>query len=147
MLVFTNLQVTKFDKYKYLGFVLDSKLSLLSHINAAISKLRKALGFLKFVFKYFSREILNSLYKLYIRPHLDNGDVFYHIPNKEDSLHCHGNFLMQKLESVQYSAALAITGAFRGASREKIYCELGWESLYPRRWSRRLVMLYKIMNN
>ena len=54
---------------------------------------------------------------------------------------------MQKLESVQYSAALAITGAWRGTSREKIYHELGWESLYSRRWSRRLFMLYKILNN
>ena len=73
--------------------------------------------------------------------------MIYHIPNKEDSLHCHGNVLMEKVESVQYSAALAKTGAWRGTSREKIYSELGWESLYSRRWSRRLFMLYKIINN
>ena len=54
---------------------------------------------------------------------------------------------MQKLESVQYSAALAITSALRRTSREKIYRELGWESLHSRRWSRRLFMLYKIINN
>ena len=52
-----------------------------------------------------------------------------------------------KVESVQYSAALAITGAWRGTSREKIYSELGWESLYSRRWSKTLFMLYKIINN
>ena len=147
MLYFNNLRVTKLDKHKHLGFVLDSKLSFLSHINAAISKSRKALGILKLLSKYLSRETINSLCKLYIRPHLDYGDVIYHILNKEDSHHCHGNFLMQKLESVQYSAALAITGAWRGTSREKICRELGWESLYSRRWSRRLFMLYKIINN
>ena len=133
MLYFNNLQVTKLDKHTHLGFVLDSKLSFLRHINAAISKSRKALGILKLLSKY--------------RPHLDYGGMIYHIPNKEDGQHCHGNFLMQKLESVQYSAALAITGAWRGTSREKIYRELGWESLYSRRWSRRLFMLYKIINN
>ena len=30
----------------------------------------------------------------------------------------------QKLESVQYNAALAIIGTMRGTSREKIYSEL-----------------------
>ena len=37
--------------------------------------------------------------------------------------------LIQKLESIQYNAALAITGAIRGSSREKPYQELGLESL------------------
>ena len=54
---------------------------------------------------------------------------------------------MEKLESVQYSAALAVTGAWKGTSREKLYEELGWESLSQRRWSRRLVLFYKIVNN
>ena len=55
--------------------------------------------------------------------------------------------LMEKLESVQYSAALAITGAWRGTSREKLYLDLGWESLSLRRWSRRLTLFYKVINN
>ena len=55
--------------------------------------------------------------------------------------------LMEKLESVQYSAALAVTGAWKDTSRQKIYVELGWESLNLRRWSRRLVLFYKIINN
>ena len=87
------------------------------------------------------------LYKLYVRPHLDYGDVIYHLPCKEISSNSRGNILMQKLESVQYSAALAVTGTWKGTSREKLYQELGWESLYLRRWSRRLFMIYKIINN
>eukprot|EP00794_Sanderia_malayensis_P002002 gene2002-2277_t len=54
---------------------------------------------------------------------------------------------MEKIESVQYSAALAVTGAWKGTSRQKIYDELGWESLNLRRWSRRLVLFYKMINN
>ena len=53
---------------------------------------------------------------------------------------------MVKLESVQYSAALAVTGTWRGTSREGLYSELGWESLSARRWSRRLVLFYKFIN-
>ena len=53
---------------------------------------------------------------------------------------------MEQLESAQYSAALAVSGAWRGTSCEKLYDELGWESLNLRRWSRRLVLFYKIFN-
>ena len=55
--------------------------------------------------------------------------------------------LMKKLESVQYSVALAVTGTWRGTSREKLYAELGWEPLSARRWSRRLTLFYKIINS
>ena len=54
---------------------------------------------------------------------------------------------MEKFESVQHSAALAITGTWRGTSPEKLYAELGWESLSSRRWSRRLTLFYKLINN
>ena len=33
------------------------------------------------------------------------------------------------MESVQYNAALAITGASKGTSQEKLYKELGLESI------------------
>ena len=46
-----------------------------------------------------------------------------------------------------YSTARAITGTWKGISREKLYSELGWESLTCRRWSRRLTFFYKIINN
>ena len=55
--------------------------------------------------------------------------------------------LMEKLESDQYSAAVAVTGTWRGTSREKSYTELGWESLSCRRWSRRLTLFCKFINN
>ena len=54
---------------------------------------------------------------------------------------------MDKLESVQYSAARAITGTWKGTSGDKLYAELGWESLSCRRWSRRFTQFYKIINN
>ena len=54
--------------------------------------------------------------------------------------------LANKIESVQYNAALAITGAIRGTCKEKLYQELGFESLKDRRWLRRLCYLYKIVN-
>ena len=128
---------------------MDSKLSFSAHIKAAISKTRKGIGLLKYLSKYLPRHTLNELYKLYVRPHLDYGDVIYHIPSKvcEFSQSIILPSLMEKLESVQYSAALAVTGTWRGTSRDKLYAELGWESLSSRRWSRRLTFFYKIIKN
>ena len=50
------------------------------------------------------------------------------------------------IESVQYNACLAITGAIKKSSRNRLYQELGIESLRDRRWYRRLVFFFKIVN-
>ena len=68
---------------------------------------------------------LLTIYKSFVRPHLNYGDVIYDQPNNSR--------LSDKIESVQYNAALAITGAIRGTSKEKLYQELGLESLKNRR--------------
>ena len=79
-----------------------------------------------------------SIYKSFIRPHLDYADVIYDQPHNET--------FYNKIESVQYNAALSITGAIRGTSREKLYQELGLERLRDRRWYRRLVYFFNIVN-
>ena len=55
--------------------------------------------------------------------------------------------LMEKAERIQYQAGLAITGAWQGSSRSKLYEELGWESLSERRWCRRILQIHKIVSN
>ena len=54
-------------------------------------------------------------------------------------------FSPSKFEKVQYQAALAVTGAWQGSSRVKLYEELGWESLSDRRMSRRVLQIHKII--
>ena len=54
----------------------------------------------------------DCIYKSFIRPHLDYGDIIYDIPGNES--------FSQKIESVQYNAALAITGCFL-VHRERRY--------------------------
>ena len=44
---------------------------------------------------------------------------------------------IRKLESTQYTATLAVIGAWRGTNMNKLYEELGWEYQYRRRWYRR----------
>ena len=71
---------------------------------------------------------LLTVYKCFIRHHLGYGDVIYNQPNLSS--------LTNKVESVQYNVALAIAGAIRGTWKEKLYQELGFESLKDRRWLR-----------
>ena len=149
VLKFNNVPVAKVDEHKHFGMILDSKMSFASHIEAATLKCRRGIGMIKFLSTYLPCKILEQLYKSYVRPHLDYGDVLYHAPHSECEL-SHTPFLtrnMEKLEQSQYSAAIAITGAWKGTSREKYYDELGWESLNLRRWSRHLILFYKILNN
>ena len=54
---------------------------------------------------------------------------------------------MEKVERIQYQAALAVTGTWQGSNRAKLYEELGWESLSGRRWCRRILQICKIKNN
>ena len=68
---------------------------------------------------------------------IDYGDIIYNQPQSES--------FCDKIESVQYKAALAITGAIQGTSRDKLNQELGLESLKSRRWYKRLCCMYKIM--
>ena len=67
-----------------------------------------------------------TIYKAFLRPLIDYGDIIHDQPQKES--------LCEKLKSVQYKAVLAITDAIQGTSRDKIYQELGLESLKSRRW-------------
>ena len=146
---FNNIPVMKVNEHKHLGITLDSKLSFSPHIKAAITKTREGVGLLKYLSKYLPRHTLNELFKLYVRPHLEYGDVNYHMPAKvcEFSGNTFVSSLMEMLESVQYSAALAITGTWRGTSREKLYAELGWESLCSRRWSRPLTPIPQLQQS
>ena len=52
---------------------------------------------------------------------------------------------MQKLESVQYNASLAITGCFRGTFRDKFFSELGLENFVDRRFIEDLLLFTKLL--
>ena len=51
--------------------------------------------------------------------------------------------ICNKIEKLQYIAAVAITRAIRGPSKEKLYRELGFEYLSSRRWLKKLCLFYK----
>ena len=129
-------------EHKHLGMILDAKLTFLSHIKEAIVKARWGIEIIRFLSKYVTHDVLDQIYKLYVRPHLDYGDIIYHKYDPEFKFH-----FTKRFESTQYSAALAVSGAWRGTNTDKIYEELAWEILYYRRWYRRLCHFYKLQRN
>ena len=145
---FNDLLVSSVDEHKHLGLILDKKLTFSSHIKELLYKANKGIGMIKLLSRYIPRPSLDQIYKLHVRSYFDHCDVIYHVPPVDNPYsHEHKqNLLMNRLESMQYSVALAITGAWRGTSRERIYKELGWESLSDRRWYRRLIIFFKIIN-
>ena len=127
--------MTQVNHHKHLRLTLDSKLTFANHINEKLSKARKGVGVIKYLSSCVPVKTLDQIYKMYARPHLYFCDVIYHIPkisNLFDSSFRLLN-LMGQIESVQYQAALAVPGTWRGTSTNKIYEELGWESLSDRR--------------
>ena len=148
-LYFRDKDVNRVNDHTHLGLILDSKLTFAKHINEKVAIARKWIGIIKHLRPYLPLKALDQIYKMHIRPHFDYCDIIYHIPvimhefNSSLTL----NYQMNILEKTQYQAALAISGAWKGTNTDKIYEELGWESLDQRRFFRRLTMFYKIINN
>ena len=147
IIFFNDIPVMNVTQHKHLGLILDVKLSFSGHFKAAISKSRKGTRMLPLLSKYLPRKILIELYKLYVRPHLDYGDIIYHIPHK--NLRLLSTYFIELSDRTAGISPIfgcfGSIGAWRGTSCEKLYDELGWESLNLRQWSRRLV-LFKLLS-
>ena len=135
---FNNNNLTPTNSHKHLGMILDSKLNFKNHLSEKISKASKGIGIIKRLY-FLPRASLVNIYRAFVVSHLDYGDIIY--DNSSNAT------FSQMIESVQYNAASAITGAIHGFSRDKLYKELGFESLHDRRWFRKLCFYYKIRHN
>ena len=100
---------------------LDSNLNFSEHLKTIFQKTNKTIGLLRKLQTLLPRAPLITIYKSFIRLHLDYGDMIYD--------QTFNMSFQQKMETIQYNAALAITDAIRGSSRKKIYQELGVETL------------------
>ena len=84
--------------------------TLLSKINRTIRLLRKRQNFLP-------REVLTTIYKAFVRPHLDYGNVLFD-----------QNFNTPSHEKLEYTMfTFALTGRISCTSKEKLYQELALE--------------------
>ena len=94
-------------------------------INEKINKANKGIEIIRKLHNILPCHDLLTIYRSFVRPDLDYGDVIY--DQEENEL------VISKIERVQYNASLAITGAIRGISQEKLYQELGLKLIRTRK--------------
>ena len=98
--------------------ILDSKLNFKNHLGKKISKANKGIGIIRRIYKSLPRGLtckyLHSFRQATFRLWWYNLRPFFKC------------YIFQMRESVQYNAALVITGAIHGSSRDKLYQDLGF---------------------
>ena len=113
---------------------LDIKLNFSEHLKTILQKTNKTIGLL-----LLPRSPLITIFKSFIRPHLDYGDIIY-----DQTFNIS---FQQKMETIRYNAALTITDAMRGSSMERLYEELGLETLQQQGWYRKYCCFYKMLKS
>ena len=106
---FNNIEVTQSITQKHLGMLLDFQ----GHLKNIYSKVNKTIVLLLKLHNALPRLSLLTIYKSFIRPHLNYVDIIF---DQAYTASFH-----QKIKPVQYNSALAIAGAIRGTSKEKLY--------------------------
>ena len=76
-LVFNNANVIQSIYQKHLGIILGSKLTFENHINMVTTKTNKTIGIIRKLQILLPRTALIKIYKAFVRPHLDYGDILY----------------------------------------------------------------------
>ena len=125
LLNFNSNSIKQVQLQKHLGVYLDGRLDFREHFCNIFKMVNRTISLLRKLQNILPRAPLVTIYKSFKRPHLDYGDILY------DQMF--NNSFHEKLESTRYNATLATTGAIRRSSREKLYQELGFESLQQRR--------------
>ena len=102
-MLFNNKNVSQVNFQTHLGVILDVKLTFEEHLKNVFNKANKTIGLLRKLSNLLPRQALVTIYKAFIRPHLDYGDVLY---DKAFNSSFHA-----KMEFIQYNACLIITVA------------------------------------
>ena len=128
-----NISVKRVPFHKHLGLIVDSKLYFNKHINTVLSNVNKKIALLQNLQYTLLRHLLLTKCKI----SFDYGDVMFNDKVFNESIR-------KKIEPVQYNAALPMTVSIRRTNTEKLYQELGLQSLQNRRKLRMSCLFYKI---
>ena len=111
-LFFNNAIVFQTNSQKHLGVTLDLKLTFEEHLLNVFETVNRTIDLTRKLQSVLPRITLVTIYKDFVRPHLDYGDILY------DQVF--NNSFHNRLESIKYNACIAITTAVRGTSKEKL---------------------------
>ena len=112
-LTFNNSQVSQTESQEYLNFRQKTKLLKSEHLKSVFDKISKTISLIRKFQAILARFSSPSIYKTFVRPHLDYEDIVYY------------QTYNASFESFQYSACLTITGTIRYPSQLKSRIRLG----------------------
>ena len=81
-LFFNENVVLKMTLQKHLGMFLDSKLIFSERLKTILQKTNKTIGLLRKIQALLPRAPLITIYKSFIRPHLDYGEMIYRVAHR-----------------------------------------------------------------
>lgn len=136
-LFMNNIQLNDCENHKHLGVTLSQSCRWSDHISNITEKAWVRLNLMRGLKFKVSRTALEKMYISFIRPLLEYCDSVWDNASTEAK---------RQLDAVHIEAARTITGATKLCSIDKLFADLGWESLQSRRNKHKLVIFYKIMN-
>ena len=71
---FNNKSVKQVPSQKHLGLILDNKLNFQEHLHNILNEVNKTIGLLRTLQNILPHEPLLTIYKSFVRPHLDYDD-------------------------------------------------------------------------
>ena len=74
---FNHNSIKQIPSQKHPGMYLDTKLNFQEHLNNVLSKVNKTIGLLCKLEAFLLHQSLFTVYKVFIRPHLDYRDIIY----------------------------------------------------------------------
>ena len=76
-------EINQVTEEKDLGILIDDKLKFQQHINQQTKKANQRLGMIKRSFSYMDKEMLLTLFKGIVRPHLEYGSIAWSVIYKK----------------------------------------------------------------
>ena len=75
--MFNIVNVTQSLYQKHLDIILDSELTFENYLKMVTTKINKTIGILRKLQILLTRTALITIYKAFIKPHLDYGNILY----------------------------------------------------------------------
>ena len=134
-----NMDLDEVSSFKYLGIVINNRLTWQDHVDQMFSKINKKLGLLKRIRYCLTLDARLLFFNSYVLPLFDYADIVW--GDRGNST------LMLQLQSLHNKAAKIILDLPIGSSASVALNKLKWKTLARRRAEHRATFIYKCLNN
>ncbi|CAF0973696.1 unnamed protein product [Didymodactylos carnosus] len=131
-----NNPIRQSTVHKHLGLLLTIRMDWTTYIDNILLRINKLIELLKLHSRMLNRQALDVIYKSFVLPCFSYGCVVFNSTTE---------YNLERFQSAQYGAALAVTGAVYGSSSESILSDLGWSCIRDIFKQRRIVTYHTII--